>query len=496
MDAGELQMLTADWFQVDRKGLAKLLEGRSKAFILHELIQNAWDTESRQVTVTTSLEKRGGQYVAIIIVEDEDPEGFVDLAHAYTLFAESAKKADVTKRGRFNLGEKLVLAIATEAYIHTTKGMILFDKKGRHNKLSRKREAGSEIWLQVPMTKGDYIEMMESAMQIIAPMGVQTVINGNQLPFRRSLIGWQAKLPTVIAGDDGVLRNTKRETTIYCHEVLPGEVPTIYEMGIPVVAIGDKWHVNIGQKVPLNMDRDNVPPSYLQTIRVEVLNHNFDCLRDEEFSEPWVREACGDERVGEKALKAAIAARHGSNAVIYDVSDPEANKISVAEGRQVVFGGSLTAGEWANVKAHNIIQPAGKVTPSPKPFSPDGKPLNLLDRSSEWTRGMEYVAQFAHAAAREILGHAIDIQITDDPGWPFNATYGGRQLIFNAGRLGRKFFENNVSEAVIDLVIHEFGHEYESDHLSRAYNDALTMVGAKMTRLALNKPELFDAWNH
>jgi 3-(3-hydroxy-phenyl)propionate hydroxylase len=31
-----------------------------------------------------------------------------DLTHAFTLFAESAKKGDAEKRGRFNLGEKLV----------------------------------------------------------------------------------------------------------------------------------------------------------------------------------------------------------------------------------------------------------------------------------------------------------------------------------------------------------------------------------------------------
>jgi hypothetical protein len=32
-------------------------------------------------------------------------------------------------------------------------------------------------------------------------------------------------------------------------------------MGIPVVETGDRWHVDVAQKVPLNFDRDNLPPA-------------------------------------------------------------------------------------------------------------------------------------------------------------------------------------------------------------------------------------------
>ena len=38
------------------------------------------------------------------------------------------------------------------------------------------------------------------------------------------------------------------------------------EMGIPVVPVDEnlRWHVDIGQKVPLNIERDNLTPSYLR----------------------------------------------------------------------------------------------------------------------------------------------------------------------------------------------------------------------------------------
>ena len=123
------QTTQANWFDVDRKGLAKLLERRGKEFLVFELLQNAWDEDVKVVTAElrrVAGAKRGRRYV--LIVQDDDPEGFTDLAHAYTLFADSAKKVDVHKRGRFNLGEKLVLALCESATIVTTKGTVQFNR--------------------------------------------------------------------------------------------------------------------------------------------------------------------------------------------------------------------------------------------------------------------------------------------------------------------------------------------------------------------------------
>ena len=63
-----------------------------------------------------------GRNKALLVVEDDAPEGFKDLSHAFTLFADSAKKINPEQRGRFNLGEKLVLAISDEVTIRTSKG--------------------------------------------------------------------------------------------------------------------------------------------------------------------------------------------------------------------------------------------------------------------------------------------------------------------------------------------------------------------------------------
>jgi len=203
-----------------------------------------------------------------------------------------------------------------------------------------------------------------------------------------------------------------------------------------------------------------------------------------------VREACSDERVQPEAVKVAMTLRFGESAVRYDPSDPEANKRSAAEGRPIVYGGNLTSAEWSNASRAGVLPAAGIVTPSPKPYSPDGDPLDVLPES-EWTPGMRRVAAYAASVGRELLGCEVDVAIAREPGWPYGATYGKGRLVFNLARCGRTFFEHGITDDVNELLIHEYGHHYEGDHLSADYYKALCRVGARMVRLALDEPELF-----
>lgn len=45
-----------------------------------------------------------------------------------------------------------------------------------------------------------------------------------------------------------------------------------------------------------------------------------------------------------------------------------------------------------------------------------------------------------------------------------------------------------------ELLIHEFGHEYCGDHLSDKYHEALSRLGAKLKRLALEKSGEFRSF--
>ena len=96
-------------------------------------------------------------------------------------------------------------------------------------------------------------------------------------------------------------------------------------MGIPVVTTGDRFHVDIQQKVPLNMDRDNVTPSYLRKVRTAVLNHTHEMLSEEEASANWVSVALADKNVEPEAVKTVVTSRFGKGAVAFDPRDHEAN---------------------------------------------------------------------------------------------------------------------------------------------------------------------------
>ena len=72
---------------------------------------------------------------------------------------------------------------------------------------------------------------------------------------------------------------------------------------------------------------------------------------------------------------------------------------------------------------------------------------------------------------------------------------GRGKMDYNVFTLGREWFNQGATEAVDRLIIHEFGHEACSDHLSEEYHEALCRLGAKLKMLAVSKPGMFTEYN-
>lgn len=481
--------MSKTWFDVDKEGLAKLLERKGKEFVLYELIQNAWDTDAKEVNVTVKASEDLKGYSEIEVIDDH-PDGWKDLTHAWTLYAESEKKGNAEKRGRFNLGEKLVLALCKHARIETTTGGVMFDADGRHT-LRNKRAAGSRFWACIRMNQIEREEALQAVRKLLPPRGVKTYVNGALIAPRIPLRTIEATLPTEIADAEGILRRTARKTTIDIFEALEGEVPSVYEMGIPVVESGggDKYHYGVQQKVPLNADRDNVTPAYLREIRTLVLNAMYQEVKQEEATAPWVRDAAEDEDVSKEAMEHVITERFGEKRVIFDPSDQEGTKMAVSQGYQVITPGSLSKEEWTNVKRFQVALPAGQVTPSPRPYSPDGEAQKILPEE-KWTPGIKKIVAYAKYIAKNILSKEIRVKLVTDISWPFTATFGpSGDLTLNLGRLGHSWFDAPYWTAVDELFIHEFSHNRVSDHLSSAFHDECCRLGAAIVNVALASPE-------
>lgn len=476
-----------NWFEVDKEGLAKLRAESSKADLAKELIQNVWDTNAGRCAISLSV-IQGTRYE--LIVTDDDEQGFADLTHAYTLFAESGKKGDPEKRGRFNLGEKLVLAMCIEARIRSTKGSVYFDAKGRRFDKSNCRDTGSEFYGILRMTKAEADDMLREMRKLIPPARCMTTYNGIEIPLLTPLKRFEVILPTVIGDQEGNLRGSRRKCMVEVYEPQDGQEAMIYEMGIPVVESGDRWHYNVLQKVPLTLDRTNVPPAFLRDIREAVAENMVEKITEDDAQSTWVREAVSNPDASYLLTKKVFESRFGKDAVIYDPSDMEANKRAMDDGRTVVMGGNMSKEEWANVKRHNLAAAAGKVYTSHKiETDPDGREWT---QAKHVTHGMLRVAQFARELARHTFGISITVEFVSEPTMRhMGACYGGRLLRYNVGTLGYAAFENGLTKALLDLTIHELAHEKALDHLSDAFYKACTLIGAEAVVLALANPAVF-----
>lgn len=476
-------------FEVDKQGLAKILARRGKELALLELWQNSADEEGVS-EIEMSLAPDGNQSGRYeLVVEDDAPEGFADLAHAYTLFAESKKKADPRQRGRFNLGEKLVIALCSWVQISTTKGLVEFTDEGRME-YDDAREHGSRFHAMLEMTEEEAQRAEDAIHSLIVPAGITTRFNGVKLPERAPLHEFEVSLRTEIADEEGYLRPTRRKTRVAVYEPRDGEVACLYEMGIPVVETGDTWHVDLGQKVPLTTDRDNVPPGYLRDVRAAVLNECAHLLTPDSAGAKWVDDALEDEAVEGEAVKAVVTERYGEKVVIEDRTDQEGTKIAVSKGYTVIPGGAFSKPAWKAVKQAEAARPAGQVTPSPNPNVGDEE-LKLMD-PEHWPEGVKVVAEYAQMLADRLLGETIRVRVVSDIKWPFAATYGkgspAPTLTLNYGRLGHKWFAAGRTEAVDALLLHELAHHRVADHLNEEFADEIGRLGAKLAQLALDDP--------
>jgi hypothetical protein len=205
-----------------------------------------------------------------------------------------------------------------------------------------------------------------------------------------------------------------------------------------------------------------------------------------------VSEATSDPRCEAKAVTQVLDHRYGKKRVAFDPNDPEANHLAMSKGYKVIHGGSLSKGQWANVRAAGAAKPAGQVTPSKKAiFSPDGEDINVPE--DKWTPGMQRVVAYAREVGRAIMGFTPHVSVVRSQ-QGFAACYGDRSMMLNLQRLGHRFFNDDSPEGMLNvdkLLIHEYGHEYSDNHLSEDYYRALCKLGAK---LAAWKAERGAGW--
>ncbi len=246
---------------------------------------------------------------------------------------------------------------------------------------------------------------------VIAPERVRFTINGEIIAPRKPVAVFECTLPTVSEDDEGRLFPTKRKAAVSCYEVRPGDVAWLYEMGIPVVKPGNEsddepFHVNVHQKVPLNMDRDNVTPAYLKLLRREVLNHTAHLIPDEKIKCTGVINGMVGARPA--VVNAVLDKLVGPDRFIQDTSDPEAENRLKGRGAVQMPGRMFPKDVWETIREVGAAKPAGVISPSPKPYSADpNAPLVNQWPPEKVTRAMERYRTFVELVAERTLGIRI-----------------------------------------------------------------------------------------
>lgn len=462
------------WFTVDKEGLKSLQLGKSKAYVIRELIQNAWDEKISTCKVQTEY-NRG---TALISVEDDSPEGFRDLRDSFTLFKHTYKRLDATKRGRFNIGEKQVIAICSKAIIETTKGTVVFDSKGRFTS-NKKRETGSRITVYISMTKEEYNEILENTKLYLSPKNIIMLINGQKLEYKEPYKIIEATLLTEIE-EKGILKKTLRKTQIHVHKV-EGDNAYIYEMGIPVMKIECQFSIDIQQKIPLNVDRETVSPSFLKSVFAEVLNTTYEDVPSDSSSQLWIRQATSDKRIQPEALKSVIQKRFGDKVAVANPFDRNSIDEAISHGYKVVSGSELSKEEWANIKDNKLMQSTSDLF---------GTTFTSAETISEPSPNQMLVKAYAQKIALKLLKIHLRVTFVKSNATAI-AQYNKetQTLTFNVSKLPNAFFENYIETT--SKILHELGHQF-GNHTEHSYHEALTNMAQELIMIALKEPEFFE----
>lgn len=484
------------WFEVDKEGLRRLTDGKPKSFILRELIQNAFDEKGVTRVYVVGTQQQGEAHFTVL---DDAPEGFKNIADAWTLFGDTWKRRDAEARGRMNLGEKLAIARCTSAIITTTKGAITFEQDGTRSRQRFTTESGSKVDVWFKCSRADYKQIINDVLAYLPPRTlVYTVTDETEgdvgadytVPHPTPLRSFEATLQTEIEVD-GITRRTARKTTV---DVYPGGPAILYELGLPVQEIECAYSLDVQQKVPLNTDRDAVPAAYLQDLYAETLNAMAADLKPETASATWVRLGSADERVKPEAMQQVITQRYGDKVVVANTNDRRSIDDAISHGYKVVYGSEMSGDEWANVKAAALI-----------PTSSDlfGRDLATDGVTVDPDENMRAVADLAKVIAELTLGIELRVQFYSSQQATVMADYNASNnvLRFNVAKLGGpewfvKPLRPRVRGAVpsvLEIIIHELGHS-GGLHTQAGFHDAICRIGAELTLYALHSPGRFASW--
>ncbi len=469
--------------------------------IVLELISNVFDEGVPNCTaVVENIDLPAGKFTKVT-VEDDSPEGFRNLADAFTLFGSTKKRSDATVRGRFNYGEKIAIARSHSARVSSTKGEIIFDQNGRRES-EAKREKGTVVELIMPRWTAEEMNGALSFLRRIhPPKKTRTTINGAELVAPKPAVKKVASLPTelitVLPEGAKVFSRTRRNTDVAYYPKADKKA-FLYELGIPVCAIEGEFDIDVGQKIPLSQDRQTVAVSFLQDIYAEALLALGTKIDPKSIGTSMVQLALEDQRIGPDKAVEVIKSIYGEKCLIQVSGQPDSNQEGVRAGFELVS--DRTFGATVNAKLRE-----GGLQTTYQRFNRDldgtsGErervgytQLNPDSYTAEQRRFIDYV-QFL--AGRFFSAETFTVTLGK---WSHNDT-----IAYNSMRhllsfhVDRVKIANPVSGAT-SVILHELAHARGNQHdgvydheYERLVGEAISLLAREPASFAPFEPELFQ----
>lgn len=471
-------------FAVSESGMRELNGSREPWDLVKELIQNAWDEVPYATECRIIVDPQPDGSTTLVTVEDDGP-GFSDIADAYTLMGHTRKRLDPTQRGRFNIGEKDVISVAIAAVIETAHKTVTFPPDGSRTVADNSRRKGTLVSVLMPWRRDQSRELVDRLQRFRCTNTRRLFVNDREVPPRPAAEIRSISLPTVQQdGPNQPMRTQQRTTDIHLIKPPAGSGERwLYELGIPVQTIDCPWDVDVMQKIPMSQQRDNVSEAYLNRIYAEVLNAGHRRLERGEFDAQWVKRAIEHPQITPPALKATLKGRYGSDRVVFETLDMDANARALEAGYAVVRGG-LSKKEIDAFRKHAGVKDSDVVFPTPPPPRIDyaAEPDSNQAKFADWVVKMSSHCNLQAA-----------VRYFDEPGnarlADCSPTTTSPTLRFNAARLGPEFFEPPYGSVEHwKLSFHELGHALDVGSITphgEAWGDGVSKAGAMIAERLL-----------
>ena len=455
-------------FAVSADGLRQLHAGRAPWALVKELIQNAWD-EAPEATVCDVTIAAGADGTTVVAVEDDGP-GFANISDAWTLMAETPKRGDPTKRGRFNIGEKEIIAVALAARIETAGMTVTFPPEGGRTAAANRRKRGTRVTVTMPWSEDEAAEL-RNRLRLFRPTDCRLRIDGEEIARRQPLASRETTLRTLIQHGPGLpMTDTRRKTTIDILERANPDESWIYELGIPIQTTTLPFDVDVHQKVPMPPNRNTVSAGYLQAVMTETLNAMHERLPEESFSDGWVRSAVEDERVEDAAVASVKNNRYGAKAVLWS-SDTDANMRAAEAGYQVIHPKAMSRKEREVMVARAGLESAKK-TFGRAPEARRPADTNQVRRAfAQWVR-----------AIGKVLGMRPKVRYVSAPEATFVAACSTSrkqpEVVINTSFCSDGWLAERGPEQ-LKLIIHELAHALSNTPMEHGprWGDACAAAG-------------------